>query len=540
VLNHLGRNLYRSFVTVLGEAISNAWDADAENVWIYVNKKADSFVIKDDGIGMSESDFQNKFLKIGYSKRRSGDYASSKSRPYIGRKGIGKLALLSCARQVAVLTKTEGGEYVGGVIDNSGLEKAIVEDLTPQQYKLGGCVVEDFAPFTDDHDVGTIIKFVGIKDGIRNTLDYLKKTVALYFKFSLIDESFNIYINDELITADHLSDLAQKTEFCWKVNDLVDPFVDEQLTKLKEPAKQLNVSGAITGFIATVQKPRDLKIITTDERISVDLFVNGRLRERDILKHMPTARLVENYSYGQIHFNELDDDLDRFTSSREGIVSDDPKFRGLLEILKGKVIGVILDNWDELRRKHRKPGDPDSKKISPRERKSQELYFVVSDEYVPPDESAEKDTVDRWVLELGDDAAFNFASYADCFISENLVRKYIDEKKVKLSKEATDEVKQRVKNEKQHKGKGNISITIRKNAEDLSYLSMDHLANLVDKRDPAKEACLRRDAFEYKPIRDALMHTALLTDEAKRKLSSVYDNIKARVKRLLSTGKVDP
>ncbi len=35
VLNHLGRNLYRSFATVLGEAISNAWDADAIKVYIY-------------------------------------------------------------------------------------------------------------------------------------------------------------------------------------------------------------------------------------------------------------------------------------------------------------------------------------------------------------------------------------------------------------------------------------------------------------------------------------------------------------------------
>lgn len=34
VLNHLGRNLYRNIITVLGEAISNSWDADANNVWI--------------------------------------------------------------------------------------------------------------------------------------------------------------------------------------------------------------------------------------------------------------------------------------------------------------------------------------------------------------------------------------------------------------------------------------------------------------------------------------------------------------------------
>ena len=47
VLNHLGRNLYRSFVTVLGEAISNAWDADAENVWIHIDKEKNSYTILD-------------------------------------------------------------------------------------------------------------------------------------------------------------------------------------------------------------------------------------------------------------------------------------------------------------------------------------------------------------------------------------------------------------------------------------------------------------------------------------------------------------
>ena len=42
VLDHLGRNLYRSFVTVLGEAISNSWDAGAQNVWIEMDTTATS------------------------------------------------------------------------------------------------------------------------------------------------------------------------------------------------------------------------------------------------------------------------------------------------------------------------------------------------------------------------------------------------------------------------------------------------------------------------------------------------------------------
>src|SRR5690606_23864805 len=119
-----------------GEAISNSWDADAKNVHIYIDRDKNHLIIKDDGEGMTSEDFQNKFLKIGYSKRRDGSDRTALSRPYIGRKGIGKLALLSCAKRIHVLTKTKKTDFVGGVIDNSGLDIAINEDLTPQQYPL--------------------------------------------------------------------------------------------------------------------------------------------------------------------------------------------------------------------------------------------------------------------------------------------------------------------------------------------------------------------------------------------------------------------
>ncbi|MDE2742597.1 MAG: ATP-binding protein [Gemmatimonadota bacterium] len=169
VLNHLGRNLYRSFATVLGEAISNAWDADAVNVKIYIDRISNDLIIKDDGIGMTEDDFQEKFLKIGYSKRKGGESTSEKGRSFIGRKGIGKLALLSCADRIAVISKVNGGDYVGGVIDNSDLDQAITEDLTPQEYQLENYEKKIFSQYTSDHEHGTIIRFENIKDGIKNT-----------------------------------------------------------------------------------------------------------------------------------------------------------------------------------------------------------------------------------------------------------------------------------------------------------------------------------------------------------------------------------
>lgn len=536
VLNHLGRNLYRSFVTVIGEAISNAWDADAPNVWIYVDKVNNGLFIKDDGIGMTGADFQNKFLKIGYSKRKDGKAVSSKGRPYIGRKGIGKLALLSCADKITVISKIKGENYVGGVIDNSGLDKAITDDLTPSEYPLGNVDLSIFAQLTKGHKHGTIIYFENIKDGIKNSLDFLKKTIALYFRFSLLDDSFNIFINDGKITLDCLDELAQKTEFLWNINAHEDPYIkvlQKKFTRERNEEKQLKMSGSVKGFVASVEKPRDLKITATEERLSVDLFVNGRLRERDILKHIPTARVAENYFYGQIHLNDLDDAVDRFTSSRESIVADDPKYKKFLDDFRKKILEIIVD-WDKWRIKHRKDGDPENDNVSKKERKSRELYNAVSEEYDLPEKSEYRKKVDGWVDDLSNDAVFNFESYAECFISENLIRKYIQEKRISLSPEAKTEVAKWQRVETDSKNKGNISIGIRDASNDLGYLSMDYLAYLVDKKDPIKEACLARDANEYKPIRDAIAHTALLTVEAKQKLTTVYLNIKGRIRNLLS------
>ena len=537
VLNHLGRNLYRSFATVLGEAISNAWDADANNVHIYIDRKKNRLFIKDDGTGMTADDFQNKFLRIGYTKRKEGNRSPKKKRRYIGRKGIGKLALLSCAEKITIISKRRGSSYIGGLIDNSGLDKAITDDLTPKEYPLGNWKIKTFRAHTRGHSQGTIIYFDGFKDGIKHSFGFLKKTIALYFRFSLLDSSFKIFIDDEPIDHKCLDDLASKTEFLWKLNKLDDPYIRRLQEKFTpKETRRLKLRGEIKGFVASVQKPRDLKVTSTDERVGVDLFVNGRLRERDILKQIPTARVVESYLYGQIHYDGLDDKVDRFTSSREGMVADDPKYRKFLDVLRENIMSKVLSDWDEWRRKHREDGDTENTSIPPKERKAEELFNAVSDEYALAGESPRvKEEVGGWVDDLSGDATYNFASYAECFISENLLRKLIQEKSISLetARAAIDELKRR---ETQNKAAGNINIELRQTNTDLSYLDMKELANLVDRpnNQTGNQNCLPHDAKQYKPIRDALMHTARLTDPAKRKLTTVYDNINGRIKALLS------
>ncbi len=537
VLNHLGRNLYRNFATVLGEAISNSWDADAQNVYITIDKDNNCFSIQDDGIGMSVDDFQNKFLKVGYSKRKNGEFISKLKRPYIGRKGIGKLALLSCADRIHVVSRTLKTEPIGGIIDNKQLDAAISEDN--EQYKLAEISAMEMMTVSFSRGQGTYIFFENMKQGIVHSVEYLRKIIALYFRFSTLDDNFNIYVNGKIISSKDLDELIQKTEFVWNINGTKDDlYLDEvQKIAMSKPKGQtpelsfkLNNGDKVNGFIVSVEKPTDLKIKESDDTVTVDLFVNGRLRETDILKHIRTRRVPESYLYGQINYNALDDEEDRFTSSRESIKTEDPKFQEFLQHFKS-LLHTVMNQWDGFRVDKRKDGDPDNtSKMTKKERRARELYNETSKEYKDKN-STIKDEIDSWLGNLEEEAQFNFPAYSECFISENLIRKYIEYKKYPLSEEAKNRVQKFRSQEEGNKTKAGMNINIRKNDDDKNYLDMGDLANLVDKGTEAYRLSTKEKT--YKPTRDAVMHTSLISDEAKRSLTTVLDEIKARIRSLL-------
>lgn len=534
VLNHLGRNLYRNSITVLGEAISNSWDADAKNVWISIDHYSGSFTIKDDGIGMDANDFQSKFLKIGYTKRADGKMQTPGKRPFIGAKGIGKLALLSCAERITIFSKKKGQNYVGGTIDNSGLDKAITHDLTPDQYPLEAPNPKLLTSLSEGHKSGTIIVFEGTKEQIRSSVDHIRKMLALYFRFSILDKNFSIRVNDEEVGLDDLTDLLDSTQFVWVINEYEDEFL-KAIPKLKSNIG-LKTSLGVRGFIATVEKPRNLKITGTDERATLDLFVNGRLREKNILRHIPSQRIIESYLYGQIHFDKMDKKgSDPFTSSREGIVEGDKNFAALLKYLKENALSKIFDTWDKLRLKQGEEGDDENSRKSKKERKARDLYSIASGEYSPESSSSRKDVVDKWLDELRDDAEFNIGSYVDCFLSENLARRYIEERNLPLSTRTKSEADDWRERESKRKKRANLSYSIRKNDKDIDYLGMDDLAFTVEGRTGSTgEKSLTHDAVEYAPVRNVIGHTGLVTSQGKSLLSLKHENIKARIKTLVA------
>jgi Histidine kinase-, DNA gyrase B-, and HSP90-like ATPase len=93
IVDALSSGLYESPAACLKELVNNAYDADAENVGIYVKPDADEIVIEDDGAGMSRSEFIRHFSRISEShKRDDSDTTPRLGRPKVGKIGIGFIA----------------------------------------------------------------------------------------------------------------------------------------------------------------------------------------------------------------------------------------------------------------------------------------------------------------------------------------------------------------------------------------------------------------------------------------------------------------
>lgn len=536
ILNHLGRNLYRNFITVLGEAISNSWDADAPNVRVEIDREKNTMSICDDGVGMSKEDFQNKFLKIGYTKRSTGQSKTRKGRPFIGRKGIGKLALLSCAKNITILSKVKGGELVGGVINNEELDQAIKDDLNSNEYSLGAPSVEAFNQSeTLLQEQGTLIIFDQLNDGIRNRMEYICTLVALHFRFSLIDKEFSIYINGKLVTADALSDLAATTEFIWKTDGFNDPFLDlchpvkeTSLLKIDNPIAAPNLP--FSGFIASVEKPSHLKVRgLSDERLGIDLFVNARLREKDFFRNISSSKHVASYLYGQIHINNLDDggSIDRFTSSREGVLGNDPLIRDYLVYFE-EMLRSVGNEWDKFRLKHKEDGDPENKSLAPEKRKAKELFDLLSRDYT----TEEDRRVNEWLDEVRWAAYSSLTAYGDCFIAENLLRNYLEESlpNAEFSRGFKDEATKFREREKKNLQRISYSDEIRVKTSDPYYVYLDNLLREIYKGDPRFEEV---SVTKLRVLRNAVAHTCVLTEQAQSDLVDEVAEVKERIKTKL-------
>lgn len=342
VLEHLGIGLYSNVPAVLSEAVANAWDADAETVAIDAGN--DKITIEDDGEGMSVSDANNKYLCVGYRRRKEGGGKTrGKKRPVMGRKGIGKLSLFSIAGTVTIHS-TKDGHGHGFRMNVDEIEKIVKGSGGSRAYH------PEEVPADQSLKRGTRITLTDLKKRGRR-IPTLRKRLAR--RFTVIGGGFNVSLNGERITAQDRG-YQDKLQYAWTLDgrgedatadSAAQKFTinaDVRVGKTKEP---------VGGWIGTVKTPSQLKDADSNQSNNrIAIIVRGKMAQEDMMEELGESGVYSAYVVGEVHadFMDTDGSEDIATTNRQKFMEDDPRYEALRKGLR-TVLKSIESKWTDLR-----------------------------------------------------------------------------------------------------------------------------------------------------------------------------------------------
>jgi HSP90 family molecular chaperone len=108
----LGRDSIKDHTTALVELVKNSYDADATKVEVevFVGAKAPFIRVADNGGGMTETEIDNNWLRIGFSGKTT-EKVSTLNRRKTGEKGIGRISADRLGAILELYTKAKGKVY---------------------------------------------------------------------------------------------------------------------------------------------------------------------------------------------------------------------------------------------------------------------------------------------------------------------------------------------------------------------------------------------------------------------------------------------
>ena len=350
VLKHLGLGLYSNVPAVLSEVVANAWDADATKVVINIDPQGDRITIEDDGHGMSVADTNQKYLYVGYERRKSpgGARTPKLDRPVMGRKGIGKLSLLSIAKTVEVHSFKSGQRH-GLRMDTAKIERAIQNGDENQYYP------EAIDPSQVQLTIGTKLILTNMKRRLYRSSAALRRRLARRFSIIGSSHNFEITLDGRLITIED-REYYDKLQYIWTYGPVgqqaeLTSSRNQSSKSLSGTVEEAEASVQIDGWIGTASEAGQLKDRDTNESINkIVIMVRGKLAQEDILEEFGEAGIYSKYIIREIHADFLDrDDADDIaTTSRQRLIEDDERYQALRAKLQTD-LKVIQREWTELR-----------------------------------------------------------------------------------------------------------------------------------------------------------------------------------------------
>ncbi len=333
-IDHLGIKLYSTFPPVITELISNAYDADAENVKITIDYFKKTVTVEDDGLGMTHEELNENFLVIGRNRRVSeGKGLSAKGRKLTGKKGLGKLAAFGIAKTIEVHS-VKNSVYNAFKMNYDVLKAETEGEYFPE-------TIAEHAETSEGN--GTKICIKEIKHS--NIMPMHELSLSLSKRFSYYGKDFKVKLinkndGEEIqINKSIYFDNLEK-EFTWTFpNDF-----EEEIKTIKEfgRLKDNGVNGAI------FTKPTPLKkseagffIYARNKLASENTFFNDRSNDR-----------FNSYVTGFFNIDYIDDSDsdDLISTARQSILWEDSEKTILLRSDLDRLVSKVSNLWKQKRK----------------------------------------------------------------------------------------------------------------------------------------------------------------------------------------------
>lgn len=298
----LGEN-YRSTEYALKELVDNAWDADAQHVWVYLPEplSQDPILVIDDGLGMTEKEIKTGYLKIASDRRtRKGERTLRYNRKVKGRKGIGKFAGLVSANIMEISTKARGSKTTLTIFKSELLNSS--KDLEKIDLPL---TVEQ----VNESESGTAIKLSDLNQNL-SFPDANRLKEILFLEYGR-QSNFTIYVNEEELKVDDLP--GQTIHESADLRDVGQVDITFTITDKGSP-KQSGVAVRVNG-----------KIVGKPQFFGVD-------EEPDISKKL-LSRV-----YGEVEADGLEDDV---TADWGAIIENSKAWQKLESYVRFKLLKAV-------------------------------------------------------------------------------------------------------------------------------------------------------------------------------------------------------
>ncbi|PWC42151.1 hypothetical protein TSO221_22315 [Azospirillum sp. TSO22-1] len=135
-------------LSAIGELVWNSLDADAEEVVVYFDRDQmglKGIIVEDNGLGMTPTEAQEYFGKLGGSWKRPGARTKKHQRVLHGNQGQGRYKSLSIGRSVTWKLFFEDGNGISEFtveILSTDPSQVRISDAQPSKHTATGCIVQ--------------------------------------------------------------------------------------------------------------------------------------------------------------------------------------------------------------------------------------------------------------------------------------------------------------------------------------------------------------------------------------------------------------